>query len=118
MMKLPGKKAAYWLQLLSYLCLIGFVTAWITLLAPPQTFPIALVLIVCVIPLLLPLMGVLHGKEKPVNWAAYLSLLYFIHGTTEAFASSATRTLGIIEIIISLTVFFSASLYIRHISKH
>lgn len=117
-MTLPGKKAAYWLQLLSYLCLIGFITAWITLLAPPQTFPVALVLITCVIPLLLPLRGVLHGKEKPVNWAAYLSLLYFIHGTTEAFASSATRLLGLLEIVISLTVFFSASLYIRHISKH
>ncbi|MBL4783655.1 MAG: DUF2069 domain-containing protein [Porticoccaceae bacterium] len=116
-MMLPGKKAAYWLQLLSYLCLIAFVTAWITLLAPPQTFPIAMVLIVCVVPLLLPLMGVLNGRDKPVNWAAYLSLLYFIHGITEAFASPETRVLGVIEIIISLTVFCSASLYIRRLSK-
>ncbi|HIL93672.1 MAG TPA: DUF2069 domain-containing protein, partial [Cycloclasticus sp.] len=44
-MKLPGVKAAYWLQLLSYLSLIGFITAWITLLSPPETFPIGLVLI-------------------------------------------------------------------------
>jgi len=117
-MKLPGVKAAYWLQLLSYLSLIGFITAWITVLAPPQTFPIGLMLIACVVPLLLPLMGVLHGRDKPVNWAAYLSLLYFIHGVSEVFASAPTRLLGIVEIIISLTVFFSASLYIRHVSKH
>lgn len=117
-MKLPDVKTAYWLQLLSYLCLIGFTTAWITVLAPPQTFPIALVLIACVVPLLLPLMGVLHGKDKPINWATYMSLLYFIHGTVEAFASLENRILGIIEIIISLTVFFSTSLYIRHVSKH
>jgi len=116
-MKLPDKQTAYWLQLLSYLALIAFITAWITVLAPPQTFPIALVLIVCVVPLLLPLMGVLHGRDKPVNWAAYLSLLYFIHGTTEVFASPATRTLGIIEIVISITVFFSTSLYIRRLTK-
>lgn len=116
--KLPGQKTAYWLQLLSYLSLIAFITAWITVLSPPQTFPIALVLIVCVVPLLLPLRGVLHGRDKPVNWAAYLSLLYFIHGTTEAFANPDTRLLGIAEIIISLTVFFTASLYIRHVSKH
>jgi uncharacterized membrane protein len=116
-MTLPGKKAAYWLQLLSYLGLIAFITAWITVLSPPQTFPIALVLITCVVPLLLPLMGVLHGREKPVNWAAYLSLLYFIHGITEAYASPATRMLGVIEIIIGLTVFCSASLYIRRLSK-
>lgn len=116
-MTLPGKKAAYWLQLLSYLCLIFFITAWVTVLAPPQVFPIALVLITCVAPLLLPLRGVLHGRDKPVNWAAYLSLLYFIHGVMEAVANPPTRLLGITEIIISLTVFFSASLYIRHLSK-
>ncbi|PCI21669.1 MAG: hypothetical protein COB62_02875 [Piscirickettsiaceae bacterium] len=116
-MTLPGKKVAYWLQLLSYLSLITLITLWITVLAPPQTFPIALVIITCVVPLLLPLMGVLHGRDKPVNWAAYLSLLYFIHGTMEAFANPATRILGIIEIIISLTVFFSASLYIRRLNK-
>lgn len=116
-MKLPNKQTAYWIQLLSYLTLIGFITAWITVLAPPSTFPIALVLIVCVVPLLLPLRGVLHGRDKPVNWAAYLSLLYFIHGTTEAFASPETRILGIIEIIISITVFFSTSLYIRRLNK-
>ena len=116
-MTLPGKKAAYWLQLISYLCLIVFITLWITVLTPPQTFPISLVLIICVVPLLLPLMGVLHGRDKPVNWAAYLSLLYFIHGTMEAFASTEMRLYGIIEIIISLTVFFSGSLYIRRLNK-
>lgn len=116
-MTLPDKHAAYWLQLVSYLCLIAFITAWITLLAPPETFPIGLVLIACVVPLLLPLMGVLHGRDKSVNWAAYLSLLYFIHGITETFASPTTRVLGIVEIIISLTVFLSASLYIRQLSR-
>jgi len=118
LMTLPGKKAAYWLQLISYFCLIFFITAWITLLVPPQTFPVALVLICCVVPLLLPMMGVLHGKDKSVNWAGYLSLLYFIHGTVEAFANPATRMLGMIEIVISLSVFFSGSLYIRRLSKH
>ncbi|HIL92183.1 MAG TPA: DUF2069 domain-containing protein [Cycloclasticus sp.] len=117
-MTLPGVKAAYWLQLLSYLSLIGYITAWITFLAPPETFPVGLMLITCVVPLLLPLLGVLHGRDKPVNWAAYLSLLYFIHGVSEVFASPDTRILGIIEIVISLTVFFSGSLYIRHVSKH
>jgi len=117
MMKLPGKKAAYWLQLTSYFSLIFFITAWITLLDPPQTFPIALLLICCVVPLLLPMMGVLNGKDKPVNWAAYLSLLYFIHGVSEVMTSPATRILGIVEVIISLTVFFSASLYIRRLNK-
>ena len=116
-MTLPGKKTAYWLQLLSYFSLIFFITAWITLLSPPQTFPVALVLICCVVPLLLPLMGVLHGKDKPVNWAAYLSLLYFIHGVSEVMASPATRLLGAIEIVISLSVFFSGSLYIRRLNK-
>jgi len=116
-MTLPNKKTAYWLQLISYLALIAWMTAWITLLSPPQSFPVALLLIIFVVPLLLPLMGVLHGRDKPVNWAAYLSLLYFIHGITEAFANPATRYLGLVEIILSLTVFFTGSLYIRRLNK-
>jgi uncharacterized membrane protein len=115
-MKLPNKHVAYWLQLVSYLALIAYITAWIVLISPPQTFPIALVLIVCVVPFLFPLMGVLHGREKPINWAAYISLLYFIHGVTEA-ANAGTRILGVIEIFLSLLVFFSASLYIHRLKK-
>ena len=116
-MTLPDKKTAYWLQLISYFALIGFITAWATILAPPTSFPISLILITCVLPLFLPLRGVLHGKEKPINWAAYLSLLYFIHGTMEAVADPTTRLLGLIEVIISLSVFLNASLYIYRLKK-
>ncbi|ORU91877.1 MAG: hypothetical protein A6F71_08565 [Cycloclasticus sp. symbiont of Poecilosclerida sp. M] len=116
-MQLPNKRTAYLLQLYSYLALIAFITSWIVVIAPPETFPIAMVLIVCVVPFLFPLMGVLHGREKPVNWAAYLSLLYFIHGVTEA-ANTSTRLMGVIEIFLSLCVFFSASLYIHRLKKN
>ncbi|MBV1951421.1 MAG: DUF2069 domain-containing protein [Cycloclasticus sp.] len=116
-MTLPDKKTAYWLQLISYFALIGFITAWATILAPPTSFPISLILITCVLPLFLPLRGVLHGKEKSINWAAYLSLLYFIHGTMEAVADPTTRLLGLIEVIISLSVFLNASLYIYRLKK-
>ena len=116
-MKLPNKKIAFALQLSSYFGLIAFITAWIVTLAPPETFPISLVLIVCVLPLMLPMRGVLHGRDTSANWAAYLSLLYLIHGITEMMAVPENRWLAAIEITLSLILFASASLYINRFKK-
>ncbi len=97
----------------SYLGLIALTTAWSAWLAPSTHFAISLVLVVAVFPLLLPLRGVLHGRVRTHLWAAYLVLLYFIHGVGVAYADPAERWLGLAEIALSLGFFFSASLYAR-----
>jgi uncharacterized membrane protein len=99
--------------LASYLGLIGLLTVWNVWLAPSAALPISLVLVVAVFPLLLPLRGVLHGRVRTHLWAAYLILLYFIHGVGVAYADPAERWLGLLEIALSLTFFFSASFYAR-----
>ena len=116
-MTLPSKKFAYHLQIYSYLSLIAFITAWIVVISPPQTFPISLVLIVCVLPLLLPMRGVLHGRDTSSNWATYLSLLYLMHGISEVYAAPDTRWLGAIEIVLSSLLFSSSSLLLNRLKK-
>lgn len=101
------------LALGSYLGLVALMTAWCTWLAPSAHFPVSLVLVITVFPLLLPLRGVLHGRIRAHLWATYLILLYFIHGVGVAYADTAERWLGLAEIVLSLTFFFSASLYAR-----
>lgn len=116
-MTLPNKKVAFAALLTSYFGLIAFMTLWIVLLAPPETFPISLVLIVCVLPLLLPMRGVLHGRDTSANWATYLSLLYLMHGISEIYAAPDTRWLGVIETFLSSILFASSSLYINRVEK-
>ena len=106
----------HWLRrlvLTSYFSLLLLTVVWHTWLFPSVYFPISLVLMVTALPLLLPLRGLLHGRPRSHIWAALLSLLYFTHGVGEAFASPQQRWLGLLEILLSLTLVFSASLYVR-----
>ncbi len=103
----------YYTALVGYFGLFLLTMLWNTLLAPSAYFPITLVLIFMVTPLLLPLRGLLAAKPKSCAWAAYISLLYFIHGSVEAFANADQRLLAILEVIFSLLLFFGASFYLR-----
>lgn len=86
---------------------------WFTTLAPSQRFPVALMLLAFVVPLLLPMRGLLRRENKGCAWSAYLSLFYFMHGCIEAYANHEERWYAILEIIFSLMIFFGSALYIR-----
>jgi uncharacterized membrane protein len=101
------------LALGGYFGLLALMTAWLVWIAPSAHLPISLVLVVAVFPLLLPLRGLLHGRPRAHVWAAFLSLPYFVHGVGEAFAGTDERWLGVVEVGLSLTLFFGASLYAR-----
>ena len=104
---------AYASVITGYFGLITLIMLWHTILSPSQRFPIALTLIISVVPLLFPLRGLLYNQANAITWAAYLSLFYFIHGVMEAAAEPAERLLAVLEIVLSLTLFFGATFYLR-----
>ena len=113
-------KAQYlhWLAIFSFLGLFGLLMFWQTILAPSSYFPVAFVLLLSVSPLLIPLRGFLNGNKKSCSWMAYLSLFYLIHGVVECYANSNERLFAIIELTLSLQLFFSCIFYVRAISRH
>ena len=96
-----------------FLGLFTLLMLWHTTLAPSQRFPVALMLVTYIGPLLLPMRGLLRREMKSCAWAAYLSLFYFIHGCIEAYANHEERGYAILEIIFSSMLFFGSALYIR-----
>ncbi|MCW9024915.1 MAG: DUF2069 domain-containing protein [Gammaproteobacteria bacterium] len=100
-------------SLASWFALFTLMLLWNTLLAPSQHFPVSLVLIVMVGPLLFPLRGLLHGKPYTHAWASFLIMLYFIHGIQEAWVNPEERALALLEIIFSTTFYTSAIIYAR-----
>lgn len=103
--------------LAGYFGLFALLMSWNTVFMPSTRFPIALVLIVWVSPLLLPLKGLLHGNLKSCSWAAYISLFYLIHGILEAYAVAAERLYASLEILFSLLLFTGCTFYIRSAAK-
>ena len=101
------------LALSCYLGLITWVMLWIIFLGEVAREYISLWLLLFVTPLLLPLRGVLAGRDKALIWGTLVCLLYLVHGGAVAWAEPAQRWLGLIEFALSLTYLISASLFIR-----
>ncbi len=101
------------LALSGYLSLLILVTVWHAWLHPSNYFPRTLVLLVTAAPLLLPLRGMLHGRPSSHLWASFLMVLYFMHGVVEATVNQAQRLPALLEILLSLLVFFAAAFYTR-----
>ncbi|MFA6163078.1 MAG: DUF2069 domain-containing protein [Methylobacter sp.] len=107
----------YIIALAGFFGLFALLMLWNTILAPSTRFPVALVLLVTVTPLLLPMRGLLDRKPKSCAWAAYISLIYFIHGSAEAYVNASERLYASLEIILSLMLFFGAAFYVRFAGK-
>lgn len=105
------------LAVVAFLGLFSLLMFWQTVLAPSIRFPVALVLLLTVFPLLIPLRGFLNGDKKSCSWMAYLSLFYFIHGAIECYANADERVLAGLEIWFSLQLFFGAAFYVRAFSR-
>ncbi len=106
-------RAARWVSLACYLGLIAWLMTWIVLLDGAAREHISLWLLLFVGPLLLPLRGVLAGRDKPLIWGALIGLLYLVHGGVTAWTDPVQRWLGLIEAGLSLVYLISASYFIR-----
>lgn len=107
----------HYLALGGYFGLFALMMLWPTALAASTRFPVALILVATVTPLLLLLRGLLASNPKSHAWAGFLSLPYFVHGTVEMYASAGTRHLAAAEILFSLLLFFGSALAIRFSRK-
>ncbi len=96
-----------------YFGLLALLVVWYAWLSPSPHFPVVIVLLFLVTPLLFPLRGILHGRPYTYAWTSYLALLYFIHGVGEAYATPSDRVLAGMEIVLSLMLFGGAIFYAR-----
>jgi uncharacterized membrane protein len=107
----------YLIALIGFFGLFTLIMLWHTLLSPQHQLPIAFLLLLTVTPLLLPMRGFLHGKLRSCAWLAYISLMYFLHGAIEAYANVDARPLALLEIALSLMIFFGISFYLRSVKS-
>ena len=106
------QKALYLSACASLLALLFLCLAWELWLAPLR--PGGSWLALKALPLLLPLMGILHGRRYTYQWASMLILAYFAEGVTRAFGDVGTSAaLAWVETLLALVFFSSAVLYAR-----
>ena len=96
----------------SLIALIFLGLAWELWLAPLR--PGGSLLALKVLPLLLPLFGILRGKVYTYQWACMLILAYFAEGAVRAWSDRGlSAQLAAVEIAVTLIFFLACLLYVR-----
>jgi len=99
----------------SLIALILLCLAWETVLAPLR--PSGSLLILKVVPLLLPLFGILNGKRYTYQWASMFILFYFMEGAVRAWADvGLSAKLALIEVVLT-TVFYGCTIYYAKLTR-
>ena len=92
--------------------LIALCIAWESALAPIR--PGGSWLILKVLPLLIPLFGILRGKRYTYQWASMFVLIYFTEGVVRAWSDKdLSQLLAAIEVALTIVFFIAAILYAR-----
>jgi uncharacterized membrane protein len=101
----------------SLIALIVLTILWELVLSPLR--PGGSWLVLKVLPLLIPLRGVLRHDNYTLQWSSMFILLYFTEGVVRAVSdeSGTSRILAGIEICLSLIFFFCAIFYLRPLKK-
>ncbi len=101
----------------SLIGLIALGLAWELFWAPLR--PGGSLLVLKVLPLLLPLRGVLKGNVYTMQWASMLILLYFMEGVVRAYSdpNAMSAMLAGVEIVLSFVFYVCALMYLRPAKK-
>jgi uncharacterized membrane protein len=96
-----------------YIGLILLLIAWMVWLDPPPASLRSPLLVVFLLPLLLGVRGVLHGRRYTLQWTGMLVLVYFVHGLIATTGASPQRWLGVAETVLTLGYFGLMMLVLR-----
>ena len=97
---------------ITLIALIALCLSWEIFLAPLR--PGGSWLMLKVLPLLLPLFGVLHGRRYTFQWASMLILLYFTEGVVRAWSDlPPSSTLAAMETALAAGFYFAAIFYAK-----
>ena len=101
----------------SLVLLIALCIVWELFLAPLR--PGGSWLVLKVLPLLLPLPGLLRARRYTCQWASLLALAYFIEGVVRVVSDTApSRYLAAIEVVLATTLFLSLIFLARELGRH
>ncbi len=109
-------RALYLIANISLVLLIALGIAWELFLAPLR--PGGSWLVLKVLPLLLPLRGMLRADRYTCQWASMLSLAYFVEGVVRAFSDPGpSRYLAAVETVLALALFVSLIFLARELGR-
>jgi uncharacterized membrane protein len=103
---------------IAYLALIVLQPAWHALAPSPLGNESWILAVVAVVPLLLPLRGLLAGSLRSMTWAGYLLMLYLVVGVMEAWANPPQRIPALTQVLLVVLFIGSVLVFSRQVPRN
>jgi uncharacterized membrane protein len=81
---------------------------WHAWLVPPARMPVAVALLIALLPLAIPLLY-WRAPARMLLVAGMICLFYFCHGVAEAWSAPGERVLAVIELVLAVVVILSCA---------
>ncbi len=101
------------LTLTSYLLLIVWLVVWHFILTIDKPTSTLFTLLFWIMPILLPIKGLIEGKPYTHAWTNFIVMYYLLHGLTAVYAVEGERLYAFVEIILCCALFTGCSFYAR-----
>ncbi|MEJ2762866.1 DUF2069 domain-containing protein [Photobacterium sp. MCCC 1A19761] len=109
----PSTQNLRYFALTANLSLILWVGLWQSVISPHPHLNNLVVAGMWVLPMLLPLKGILEGKPYTHAWANFILMFYFLHALTILWIDDGERLLAFIELGITTSAFIANILFAR-----
>lgn len=109
----PSTRKLRYLALTANLSLLLWVFLWQSVISPHPHLNNYVVAGMWILPLLLPLKGMLQGKPYTHAWANFILMFYFLHALTLLWIDGGERWLALIELGLATAAFFANILFAR-----
>lgn len=101
------------LALFSYFGLLLWVIYWHFIFPEASKYSILFRVLFWVVPLLLPMRGIVQGKPYTHAWANFIVMIYLLHGLTAIYATANEWIYALVEILLATAMFIGCSFYAR-----
>ncbi|MEZ7278311.1 DUF2069 domain-containing protein [Pseudoalteromonas sp. 68 DY56-GL68] len=112
--KKPITKRFQRFALTGYIGLLILMPIWLFLIAPREGHSNAFIFVVYIVPLLLPLKGIIQDKPYTYAWANFIVMFYFIHGFTLLWVAQDQLFWVLLELTFASLMFIGCTYYARH----
>ena len=109
----PKVKTYRYLALIGHLGLLGWMSIWYLLLTDARDYSNTFVIVVYLLPLLLPLYGIIKAKPYTHAWSCFVVLWYLMHSVTVMYVEPSYIIHALIEMFFVIMMFVGCSMFAR-----